>query len=326
MTAVVTVTVNPALDQTLWIPGFAAARVNRVEREVVRPGGKGVNVAARLAELGVSVAATGLLGNDNAAPFVALMADRGIEDGFVRQPGATRIGVKIVDPVGDRTTDINFPGEPPDARSLVDLEDRVSALAGGASWIVLAGSLPPGVPTDLYRRLIEVAHERGASVALDTSGEALRRAVEARPDLIKPNEHELEDLVGRRLDRPDDVLDAARELADFGLEFAVVSMGAQGALFCRRDLLVHAAPLQVPVASTVGAGDAMVAGVIAARLGHLPLHAVAAFATACSASAISAVDARLDRGAVETLATTVHVTPMPVVAPAGSRTGIQGES
>ena len=152
MTAVVTVTVNPALDQTLWIPGFAAARVNRVEREVVRPGGKGVNVAARLAELGVSVAATGLLGNDNAAPFVALMADRGIEDGFVRQPGATRTGVKIVDPVGDRTTDINFPGEPPDARSLVDLEDRVSALAGGASFgagsTKSSGSVPAasGVP------------------------------------------------------------------------------------------------------------------------------------------------------------------------------------
>lgn len=323
MTSVATVTLNPALDQTLWIPGFTADAVNRVERESIRPGGKGVNVAARLAELGVDVAATGVLGSDNASPFEALMADRGIDDRFLRRPGATRTGVKIVDPVGDRTTDINFPGETPDSQLLAQLEDHVSALAGSASWIVLAGSLPPGVPTDLYRRLIEVAHERGASVVLDTSGEALRLAVDAGPDVVKPNGRELEELVGRSLTDTGDVLTAVSELRDRGLDTVVVSLGADGALFCRGDLVVHAAPLPVSVVSTVGAGDAMVAGIVAGRLRHLTLEALASFATACAAAAITSLDVRLDRGRVDALAATVQVSSSTHRA---HQSQVQGES
>lgn len=304
---VVTVTVNPAVDQTLWIPGFAVDAVNRVEREATRPGGKGVNVAARLAELGVGVAATGVLGIDNAPAFETFLADRGVIDRFVRRPGSTRTGIKIVDPEGDRTTDINFGGETPGAAALAEVEDRVSQLAATARWVVLAGSLPPGVPADLYHRLIEVAHERGASVALDTSGAALRTAIVARPDLVKPNEHELAELLGRSIDGDGAIVEAARELLAAGISTVVVSRGAAGASFVTERAACAAAPLAATVTSTVGAGDAMVAGMVAGLLAHRPLREVASLATACAAMAISALDPRLDAAAVEALARTVQI-------------------
>lgn len=305
--SVVTVTVNPALDHTVWVPGFRAGEVNRVENEARRAGGKGVNVAARLAELGVGVAATGVLGAENASPFESLMADRGIVDRFVRRGGSTRTSIKVVDAEGERTTDINFPGAPVDAAALTALEDCVGDLAGKASWLVLAGSLPPGAPADLYRRLVEVAHERGAAVALDASGDALTEAVGALPDLIKPNLRELEGLVGRPLVDPADVAEAARELQASGIGLVVVSLGGDGALFCGPDETLVASALPVQVVSTVGAGDAMVAGIVWAVLGHRPLAEIAAVATACSAGAISGADARLDPTTVEAVAATVAV-------------------
>lgn len=284
---VVTVTVNPAVDQTVWIPGFRPGEVNRVVAETTRPGGKGVNVAARLGSLGVSTVATGVLGRDNATLFEQFLSERDVAERFVRRPGATRTSVKIVDASAAQTTDINFPGETPDAAALDELLERVAELAGGARWVVLAGSLPPGVPTSLYRRLCDAAHDAGARVAVDSSGAAMAEAILARPELVKPNAEELAELVGRQLGDDDAVLDAANELLARGVGQVVVSLGGRGALFVTAERAVRAEPLRVEVISTVGAGDAMVAGAVAGALAELTLEQTAALATASSAAAIS---------------------------------------
>lgn len=302
---VLTVTVNPAVDHTLWIPGFSAGVVNRVERENLRAGGKGVNVAARLAQLGITVAATGVIGRDNAHPFESLFDSLAIADHFLRRDGTTRTGIKIVDPTDSETTDINFGGTALDTATATQLEGLVADLAAAGGWVVLAGSLPPNSPTDLYGRLTQIAHDHGASVAVDTSGPALAAALDARPDLIKPNDHELAELVGRPLNDETDIIAAARDLVDQGITNVIVSMGADGALFCNTDGVVHAGVAPVEVVSTVGAGDSMVAGTIAGLLDGLTPEATLAFATACSALAISAVDATLTRDAVERLAATI---------------------
>jgi len=293
----VTVTANPAIDQTVFVPGFRAGEVNRVQREEHSPGGKGVNVAAFLAAAGVPVLATGFLGRPNAGLFETFFAETAIAHRFVGVAGATRTGIKIVDEAGS-TTDLNFPGFAVGEIELRALEDALGAEVAPGRWVVLAGSLPPGAPAETYRRLTELVHERGGRVALDTSGPALAAALGAGPELVKPNREELEELARRPLPDRDALVAAARELAASGIATVVVSLGAEGALFVRAGETVFATPPPVRVASTVGAGDAMVAGTVAATLRGLPLAAVAATATAFSAVAIARVGPRLDPGAV----------------------------
>lgn len=285
---VVTVTPNPAVDWTVTVPGFAAGAVNRAVADRSRPAGKGVNVAAALSGYGVGVAATGFLGRANAAAFEAFFALRGIDETFVRVDGATRTGIKIVDPERGETTDVNFPGAAVSADDVEALLERVESLAeGGDRWFVLAGSLPPGADPSLYGELIRSITAAGCRVVLDTSGDALRHALDAAPSVVKPNVHELEALAGCALPTRADVLDAARGLAERGVELAAVSMGAEGALFVTRATAVHARPPAIEVGSTVGAGDAMVAGIVAARLAGLELAETARLATAFSLAALT---------------------------------------
>jgi 1-phosphofructokinase len=285
----VTVTANPAIDWTLVVPGFAAGRVNRVQSERSHAAGKGVNVAAALAGHGVRAAATGFLGRDNAAPFEALFARAGIADRFVRVPGATRVGIKVADPAGGQTTDLNFPGLAPGAAEVRALLDVVAELAAGEPrpWVVLAGSLPPGVEPTVYRDLARALREAGCPVVVDASGEPLRHALDAAPRVVKPNVHELEALLGEPLPTPEAVLRAARALLARGVELAAVSMGEEGALFATEGAAVLAVPPRVEVRSTVGAGDAMVAGIVAGRLRGLALPELARLATAFSLDALT---------------------------------------
>ncbi len=284
---VVTVTPNPAIDWTLTVPGFTAGAVNRVEEQRSRAAGKGVNVAAALAAYGVRVAAAGFLGDVNAAAFDALFAEVGIEDRFIRVAGETRVGIKIVDPSRGETTDVNFPGLAPSAAEVDELRARVVEMAIGGAWFVLAGSLPPGVAPLIYRDLASTLKAAGCRVILDTSGEPLRHAIHAAPYVVKPNVHELEALVGRALPTVDAVTDAAREMVAGGVETAVVSMGAEGAMFVRAGEAVLARPPRVKVGSTVGAGDAMVAGIVAGHLDGLALPDLARLATAFSVAALT---------------------------------------
>jgi 1-phosphofructokinase len=294
---VVTVTPNPAIDWTLTVPGFAAGAVNRVEAQHSRPGGKGVNVAAALADAGHHVAATGWLGEGNAAPFEAFFAAKGIEDRFVRVAGETRVGIKIADPSGQRTTDVNFPGQTPSSADRGALMERVLGLAGPAPagrprWFVMAGSLPPGVDPGFYCELATLVTAAGACVVLDTSGDPLRRALKAEPQILKPNIHELEALVGARLATRGDVVAAARGLLEGETELVVVSMGSEGALFVAGDRVVAATPPAVAVRTTAGAGDAMVAGIVAGRLRGLELGELARLASAFALEAVTGEAAR----------------------------------
>lgn len=154
-------------------------------------------------------------------------------------------------------------------------------------WCVLAGSLPPGVALDFYAKTIRLLSARGIRVVLDSSGEALRLAVAAAPAVIKPNVHELSELTGRKLEDEASVIEAARELVAGGIGLVVVSRGGDGAVFVTRDQVVSARPPLIEVHSTVGAGDAMVAGIVAGHLRGLPLEQTAALATAFSLHALS---------------------------------------
>lgn len=287
----VTLTLNPAIDRTVTIENFTAGKVNRAGEIRSYPGGKGVNVASALADFGNEVAATGFLGRDNCGSFEALFARKGIGDHFVRIDGQTRVGIKITDPVRNETTDINFPGQAPAAADMDALIDRLDGM--NARWFVLAGSLPPAVKSTIYRDLAVRLKSHGSKVALDTSGDSLAHALEAGPDLIKPNIHELEALLGEKLEGESAVIAAARELVARGVELVIVSMGREGACYVTAEESLVARPPDVEVRSTVGAGDAMVAGTVAGRLRDLSLGDCARMGTAFSLEALTRIESGL---------------------------------
>jgi 1-phosphofructokinase len=284
---IVTLTLNPAIDRTVTIPNFTAGAVNRVETVHSNPGGKGVNVASSLADAGHRIGVTGFLGRENTASFEALFAEKKIADHFIRITGQTRVGIKVVDPALDQTTDINFPGP---AASPADLEALAQQLAAlDADCFVLAGSLPPGVAPTIYRDLITALRFRGKRVVLDASGEPLTHALEAKPHLFKPNIHELGELLGESISGEQAVIAAARKLIATGIEQVVVSMGKDGACFVTANEALIARPPDVEVRSTVGAGDAMVAGLVSAQFRKLSLADTARLATAFSVHALTRI-------------------------------------
>lgn len=291
--AIATVTLNAALDQTALVPNFQVDEVNRVEWEQTDPGGKGINVAAFLRSFGFAVTATGFLGSDNLDPFQKFLADRQISNRFVQIPGKTRVNVKIVDKAQNTVTDINFPGPQPPQAAIKDLLQTIDQVAETCEWFVLSGSLPAGITPNIYKTLIESLKNRGKNVVLDTSKDPLARAIAAAPFAIKPNIAELQDILGRSLDTPKAIVEAARELVSQGIHTVIVSMGADGALFVEANQSLLARPPKVEVVSTVGAGDAMVSGFVTGKLRDLDLATCARLATAFSLGALSQIGPRL---------------------------------
>lgn len=284
---VVTVTLNPAIDRTVTISNFTVGALNRVENVWSNAGGKGVNVASALADYGHDVAATGFLGAENTTSFEELLDRKQIGDHFVRVPGHTRVAIKIIDPLAGHTTEINFPGPTPEAAKIEALRRQIDLLSAlEQAWFVLAGSLPPGIDPTIYCELATILRERGHKVALDTSGQALRHGLEGIPHVLKPNIHELESLVGEKLPTREAILRASRDILRRGIELVTVSMGAEGALFVTQEQVIFAKPPNIHVRSTVGAGDAMLAGIIAAQLKGLPLADCARMATAFSVESL----------------------------------------
>ena len=289
---VVTVTINPAIDQTISIPNFTAGAVNRVQSSQMDAGGKGINVASFLADYGQPATVTGFLGVDNDGIFRRLFRQKKIEDRCVRIAGSTRIGVKISDMVQHRTTDINFPGQAPEPADLVRLFDILKELSADHEWFVLSGSIPAGVSASVYAQMVGVL--AGKKVVLDTSGEGFRHAVAAGPWLIKPNADELGEFVGRRLETSDAIVEVAHSLMQrHNITSVVVSMGKEGAIYVEGDETIWVVPPPVEVWSTVGAGDAMVAGTVAGKIRGLSLAECARLATAFSMTAISHIGSGL---------------------------------
>ncbi len=314
---VVTVALNPALDHTIEVAGLQPGSVNRAVRMQVDVGGKAINVASCLADFGVTAAVTGQLGRDNVALFEELFQRKHIANHCHLLDGLTRINTKVVDTVSGNTTDINMPGPELDPAAAADLLEqvlqRLDLLIEQAKWIVLSGSLPPGMPAETYATITRRVQAGNAAVVLDTSGEPLKAALAAGPRIIKPNRHELAELLGEPLDTLESLVAAARGLLNgpHAPETVVVSLGGDGALFLTRAQALHAHPVKVAVTSTVGAGDAMVAGLVAARLENRSLTETAQLATAFAAAKLTRLGPHLPPPeAVRALASQIVVTAL----------------
>ena len=284
---IATVTLNPAIDQTVRVDNFRPNNVNRALAISFDASGKGVNVASFLADYGHNTAVTGYLGQENADIFEQFFAAKGIDDCFVRIPGNTRINVKVVDEVNQQTTDINMPGQTPPQEAMNTLLQTIEQLAKSCDWFVLSGSLPPHVPTTIYAAIITQLKRQKKRIILDTGGEALREGIQAGPTIVKPNFEELQHLVKHSLTSEAEIQQAAHQLLNEDIELVVVSMGRQGAMLVEQAATLIATPPTVTVKKTFGAGDAMVAGLVTAQIQGLSLADCGRLATAFSAGAIA---------------------------------------
>lgn len=260
-----TVTLNTALDITYTIPQFHVNQLHRLSTYLSLPGGKGVNVARVLKTLGESVTATGYVaGFQGRALLEGLKMEAIPSDFIILQNGESRRAITILDPSQGTSTELVEEGPTITETEIQELRLKVESLAKDSDWMLFCGSLPLGCPTWIYAELTEIAHHQGAKVGLDTRGDALREGLLGKPDLVKPNEHELADLMGIRSDDDEATLKAILSLVNHNTQLVIVSQGERGALACHKGHLFRIRIPQVAAINPVGSGDSMMAGLITA--------------------------------------------------------------
>lgn len=255
-----TVTMNPAVDKTVEIVNFRIGAVNRISSIRLDAGGKGINVSKTIKALKGNSLATGILAGGNGEYIKSYLDQSSVDNDFLFVKGETRTNLKVVDRHNQTNTDINEPGlVVVTSEDLSLLEKKIFSDIGRDDILILSGSVPSTVPSAIYKEWTERANKSGIKVLLDADGELMQEGIKARPYLVKPNLTELESLLRRKLDDISEIAAAGNSLLDTGIEIVAVSLGAQGAVFLKRDQAIHAGGLSVDVKSTVGAGDAMVA-------------------------------------------------------------------
>lgn len=281
-----TVTLNPAIDKTVDIPGFTAGKVNRIEGLRMDAGGKGINVTKCLANLGQPSMAAMLLGGKSGQVIQEMLAQQSIATLIVPVSGETRTNLKIIDSTGHSNTDINEPGPHVSEAALDQLMEQIGEKISPGDIVILSGSLPRGADAATYRHWCTCFQRLGALVYLDADGEAMREGIQAIPYMIKPNDEELSRLLGKPMDTLEELLQAGRSLLASGIEEVVISLGSKGALFLNREGACLADALTVPVRSTVGAGDSMVAAMAYGKEKSLPREEQIRLAVAMGAASV----------------------------------------
>lgn len=283
---IVTVTLNPSLDEWVWLPRLEVGALNRAARFERYPGGKGINVARALHELRRQTVAVALAGGNDGQLLGELLTGQGIACRFVTIPGLTRNNYQIQSSTPRAITQVNSPGPQVARRDLRRLEQVLQRLSVRSQGVVLSGSLPPGAPATTYARLLRAVRRPTTLTVLDASGAALRHGLSAGPWLIKPNRQEAEALLATTLRTRREVIGAARELAQRGPQGVVISLGAEGAVLASRSpaITLFAASPRVRTDSAVGAGDSLVAGLMAEWLRSRSWPQALRWGVACGAA------------------------------------------
>lgn len=259
---IITLTLNPSLDRALEISTLERGRVIRSAAAHLDPGGKGVNVTRALLANGIGSRAVIPCGGADGRQLAQLLEAASVRTVAVPIAGRTRSNVTLVEPDGT-VTKVNEPGAPLTAAEFDQVAEAVLGCAQAADWVVMCGSLPPQVSVDVYADLTRQFTAAGIRVAVDTSGPALLCAAAAGPDLVKPNREELAEAVGARLDTVREVVEAARMLRSLGAKAVLASLGADGAVLVDAEGAVLGRGPVIEPRSTVGAGDALLAGFLA---------------------------------------------------------------
>jgi len=266
---IVTVTLNAAFARTITVPNFQRGQRHRASAGLPLAGGKGINVARALKTLGVPVVATGLAGGQAGLRIIERLTGEAILNDFVRIEAESRTTTAVVDPTTSSYTEINEWGPQVKLEELETLREKIAYLTQGADFVVLAGSLPRDVADDFYAEAIHDLTRRHVPVILDTDGEPLRIGIGAEPFLVAPNQHEAESLVGQEFHDDEDFMLGLDRIAELGARNVIITTHTGCVALFRdgRDVqrFRAVAPRLEPI-STVGAGDTLLAGFIAAQV------------------------------------------------------------
>src|SRR3954464_14355068 len=288
---IITVTLNAAIDKTLAVPNFRLGRRHRAVEQTAMAGGKGVNVARALKTLSMPVIATGVAGGPTGTRIIEQLTEEAILNDFVRIREESRTSTAVVDPTTGQQTEINERGPAVSEAELDLFVDKLLYLAKGAHLCVFSGSLPRGVPDDLYARLIAEINRLGCLTVLDSGGGGLRVGTRAEPTVVTPNEPEAEELVGHEFSEDGDRRAAVHEVVELGAREAIMTLptGCIGLLGSGSDRVLLSASIDpgvVEARSTVGSGDAFLAGYVAARYGDKAAEECLRYAVGCGAESI----------------------------------------
>lgn len=251
-----TVTLNPSIDYIVRLDKVNVGSVNRMESDDKFAGGKGINVSRVLKRLGIDNTATGFIGGFTGKFITDTLENEAIATKFVQVSEDTRINVKIK---ADAETEINGTGPTVSPEQLITLKDILLGLSE-KDTVVFAGSSNKNLGNVVYKELISLARQTGAQVVCDFEGQTLIDSLEFQPLLVKPNNHELGDIFGMKLENLDEIEKYAREILAKGAQYVIISMAGDGALLVTKDGAYFAKPIKGIVKNSVGAGDSMVAG------------------------------------------------------------------
>lgn len=255
-----TVTLNPSIDYIVHVPSVQLGALNRMNKDIKLPGGKGINVSRVLNHIGQPSTALGFLGGFTGNFISDWLEKEGVHTQFVSIEGDTRINVKLK---SDTETELNAQGPVITNSEVTQLMKQIDSLAAH-DIIILSGNKPPSLPEDFYQNLIAKVISKQADFVIDTAGAELLNALVHKPLLVKPNHHELADLFGATFESVEDIIPYGKKLIALGAQHALVSMAGDGALFFTGEKVYQATVPKGIVKNSVGSGDSMIAGFIGA--------------------------------------------------------------
>ena len=253
-----TVTLNPSIDYVVQVNPFTLGTVNRAEKDMKFPGGKGINVSRVLHRLGVQNTALGFTGGFTGQFIKEALQRESVTTDFVQIDGDSRINVKIK---GQEETELNGQGPIITDEQFDQLMKKIESMQAG-DCVVLAGSIPSSVPKTFYETIAAYGVKHGIQVVVDASGSALEHVIKNKPFLIKPNHHELGELFGEKLSTVEEILPCGKKLIEQGVQNIIVSMAGDGALLFTSEGVYEAIVPKGKVINSVGAGDSLVAGFV----------------------------------------------------------------
>src|SRR3984885_6672611 len=309
---IVCVSANPAMDRRVYVDSLIPGEVNRGRNSLAMPGGKAAHVAMAARSLGIEANWIGFLGGAIGEEVEAELRKLTIDVNPIRTAGSTRVNLEIIENSG-KITEVLEPGgniSPGEQTELLRLYSQNLSEKWKGALVAISGSLPPGVPASFCGALVDIAKKAGSAVFLDTSGDALKTGLAVRPDFVKPNRKEVEVLLGRALPDLQAVVAAAREIISRGAGSAAITLGAEGLVWLenKNGPAWFAQPPQLKAISTVGCGDATLAGFAYAALRGLKGEEALKFATACgAANCLAEFEGRISLSDVQSLAPKVSI-------------------
>ncbi|GAB6138766.1 1-phosphofructokinase [Halanaerobaculum tunisiense] len=255
-----TITMNPAIDKFYAVDDFSVDNVFRPKEMIATAGGKGLNVARVANLLGEFVMASGLLGGINGEFIDKEVKKQGIESKFINVNGETRICINITDQKNTTSTEILENGPTISSDELENFLEYYDKLLDKCEVVVASGSLPKGVPSDFYQKLIKLAKQKEKKFILDTSGDYFMEGLKAIPYMIKPNEDEIEKIIDKEISSINDYAEVLLNFKEQGIELPIISLGKDGCITIINNQIYHFKPPVVEVKNTVGSGDSFIAG------------------------------------------------------------------